>query len=104
MARYRIHGLEKVSFRYILSSFLFFNSLLLQICRYFTWDQHKFANSLDMIKNLTAKGRHLTLIIDPHIKRDNNYFFHNDCTDRGYYVKNKDGKDYEGWCWPGSSR
>lgn len=56
-----------------------------------------------MIKNLTAKGRHLTVIIDPHIKRDNNYFFHNDCTDRGYYVKNKDGKDYEGWCWPGSS-
>lgn len=56
-----------------------------------------------MIKNLTAKGRHLTVIIDPHIKRDNNYFFHNDCTDRGYYVKNKDGRDYEGWCWPGSS-
>lgn len=56
-----------------------------------------------MIKNLTAKGRHLTVIIDPHIKRDNNYFFHNDCTDKGYYVKNKDGKDYEGWCWPGSS-
>lgn len=57
-----------------------------------------------MIKNLTAKGRHLTVIIDPHIKRDNNYFFHNECTDRGYYVKNKDNKDYEGWCWPGSSR
>lgn len=20
-----------------------------------------------------------------------------------YYVKNKDGSDFEGWCWPGSS-
>jgi alpha 1,3-glucosidase len=20
-----------------------------------------------------------------------------------YYVKNKDGNDFEGWCWPGSS-
>lgn len=56
-----------------------------------------------MIANLTARGRHLTIIIDPHIKRDNNYFFHNDCTDKGYYVKNKDGNDYEGWCWPGSA-
>lgn len=71
--------------------------------RYFTWDQHKFPNPLETIQNLTAKGRHLTIIIDPHIKRDGSYFFHNDCTDRGYYTKNKDGNDYEGWCWPGSA-
>lgn len=71
--------------------------------KYFTWDQHKFAHPLEMIKNLTAKGRHLTIIIDPHIKRDGSYFFHNDCTDRGYYTKTKDGKDYDGWCWPGSA-
>lgn len=56
-----------------------------------------------MIHNLTDKGRHLVVIIDPHIKRDASYFFHNDCTDRGYYTKNKDGNDYEGWCWPGSA-
>lgn len=71
--------------------------------KYFTWDSHKFPNPLGMIQNLTAKGRHLTIIIDPHIKRDSSYFFHNDCTDRGYYTKNKDGQDYEGWCWPGSA-
>lgn len=71
--------------------------------KYFTWDQHKFPNPLGMIQNLTDKGRHLTIIIDPHIKRDSGYFFHNDCTDLGYYVKNKDGNDYEGWCWPGAA-
>lgn len=71
--------------------------------KYFTWDHQKFPNPVEMIKNLTNMGRHLTFIIDPHIKRDSNYFFHNDCTDKGYYVKNKDGKDYEGWCWPGSA-
>lgn len=71
--------------------------------KYFTWDVHKFPNPLEMIHNLTEKARHLVIIIDPHIKRDGNYFFHNDCTDRGYYTKNKDGKDYEGWCWPGSA-
>jgi len=56
-----------------------------------------------MIKNLTNLGRHLTIILDPHIKRDNNYFVHNFCTDRSFYTKNKDGNDYEGWCWPGSA-
>uniref|UniRef100_U5EKN8 Glucosidase II subunit alpha n=1 Tax=Corethrella appendiculata TaxID=1370023 RepID=U5EKN8_9DIPT len=71
--------------------------------KYFTWDSHKFPHPLEMIANLTAKGRHLTIIIDPHIKRDGGYFFHNDCTDRGYYTKNKDGNDYEGWCWPGAA-
>ncbi|XP_053682461.1 neutral alpha-glucosidase AB [Sabethes cyaneus] len=71
--------------------------------KYFTWDHHKFPHPLEMIRNLTERGRHLTIIIDPHIKRDGSYFFHNDCTDRGYYVKNKDGNVYEGWCWPGSA-
>jgi len=71
--------------------------------KYFTWDHQKFPHPVEMIKNLSAVGRHLTFIIDPHIKRDSNYFFHNDCTDRGYYIKNKDNKDYEGWCWPGSA-
>lgn len=48
-----------------------------------------------MNKNLTAKGRHLVVIVDPHIKRDGNYFLHNELTDLGYYVK-RDGRDYEG--------
>uniref|UniRef100_A0A182N0N9 Glucosidase II subunit alpha n=1 Tax=Anopheles dirus TaxID=7168 RepID=A0A182N0N9_9DIPT len=71
--------------------------------RYFTWDHHKFPHPVEMIRNLTELGRHLTVIIDPHIKRDSGYFFHNECTDRGLYVKNKDGGDYEGWCWPGAA-
>nr|CAD7567836.1 unnamed protein product [Timema californicum] len=57
----------------------------------------------DMINNLTAKGRKLVIIVDPHIKRDGNYFLHQDAENNGYYVKNKEGKDFEGWCWPGSS-
>ncbi|XP_055843927.1 neutral alpha-glucosidase AB-like isoform X2 [Episyrphus balteatus] len=70
--------------------------------KYFTWDAFKFPNPLAMIKNLTDLGRHLTIIIDPHMKRDSGYFFHNYCTDNGLYTKTSDGKDYEGWCWPGS--
>uniref|UniRef100_A0A2M4BCF3 Glucosidase II subunit alpha n=2 Tax=Anopheles marajoara TaxID=58244 RepID=A0A2M4BCF3_9DIPT len=71
--------------------------------RYFTWDHHKFPHPVEMMNNLTALGRHMTIIIDPHIKRDGGYFFHNECTDRKLYVKNKDSGDYEGWCWPGAA-
>ncbi|XP_075987890.1 glucosidase 2 subunit alpha isoform X2 [Anticarsia gemmatalis] len=71
--------------------------------KYFTWDPLKFPHPTEMVANLTAKGRKMVVIIDPHIKREAGYFLHEDCTEKGYYVKDKDGKDYEGWCWPGSS-
>lgn len=71
--------------------------------KYFTWDPMKFSEPLEMVNNLTSKGRKLVTIIDPHIKRDTNYFLHNDAISGDYYVKNKDGDIYEGWCWPGSS-
>ncbi|XP_048486007.1 neutral alpha-glucosidase AB [Plutella xylostella] len=71
--------------------------------KYFTWDMEKFGHAGDMVANLTAKGRKMVVIIDPHIKREAGYFLHEHATDNGLYVKNKDDKDYEGWCWPGSS-
>nr|ATU82887.1 secreted Glucosidase-like protein [Pristhesancus plagipennis] len=71
--------------------------------KYFTWDPFKFSDPVEMQQNLTARGRKLVVIVDPHIKRDPGYFLHNDATNNGFYVKNKDNADYEGWCWPGSS-
>lgn len=71
--------------------------------RYFTWDPVKFPHPKEMIQNLTAMGRKLVTIVDPHIKRDPGYFWHKDCEANGYYVKNKDNNDYEGWCWPGAA-
>ncbi|XP_046400133.1 neutral alpha-glucosidase AB [Ischnura elegans] len=71
--------------------------------RYFTWDKVKFPNPKEMLDHETAKGRKMVAIVDPHIKRDGGYFLHNDAEANDYYVKNKDGKIYEGWCWPGSS-
>lgn len=71
--------------------------------KYFTWDPVKFSEPLEMVNNLTSRGRKLVTIIDPHIKRDSNYFLHNDAINNDLYVKNKDGDVYEGWCWPGSS-
>lgn len=43
----------------------------------------------------------MVAIVDPHIKVDSSYKLHEEIRSRGLYVKNKDGGDYEGWCWPG---
>jgi alpha 1,3-glucosidase len=71
--------------------------------RYYTWDEHLFPTPAEMINNISAHGRKMVTIVDPHMKRDDNYAFHKKATEKGYYIKNKDGGDYDGWCWPGSS-
>nr|GMC68087.1 probable glucan 1,3-alpha-glucosidase [Ipomoea batatas] len=71
--------------------------------RYFTWDRTLFPNPEEMQEKLAAKGRHMVTIVDPHIKRDDSYHIHKEASEKGYYVKDATGKDYDGWCWPGSS-
>jgi mannosyl-oligosaccharide alpha-1,3-glucosidase len=72
--------------------------------RYFTWDNNLFPKPVEMQEKLWAQGRRMVTIIDPHIKRDDNYYIHKEATAKGLYIKEKDGnKDFDGWCWPGSS-
>mmetsp|Transcript_1756 Transcript_1756/g.2602 ORF Transcript_1756/g.2602 Transcript_1756/m.2602 type:complete len:913 (+) Transcript_1756:17-2755(+) len=71
--------------------------------KYFTWDSSLFPEPKTMIEALAAKGRKMVTIVDPHIKRVNGYYVHDEATKNNYYVKTKDGKDYDGHCWPGSS-
>lgn len=71
--------------------------------RYFTWDHAKFPNPEDMVANLSSKGRKLVTIVDPHIKRDDNYHIYKEAKEKNVFIKNKDGAEYDGWCWPGSS-
>jgi mannosyl-oligosaccharide alpha-1,3-glucosidase len=72
--------------------------------RYFTWDSNLFPNPKAMIKRLWSQGRRMVTIIDPHIFRDDGYRIHKEATSKGLYIKDKDGnKDFDGWCWPGSS-
>ncbi|GMH10395.1 hypothetical protein Nepgr_012236 [Nepenthes gracilis] len=71
--------------------------------KYFTWDGVLFPHPEEMQQKLAAKGRHMVTIVDPHIKRDGSYFMHKEATEKGYYVKDATGNDYDGWCWPGSS-
>ncbi|KAI8988495.1 glycosyl hydrolases family 31-domain-containing protein [Mycotypha africana] len=71
--------------------------------KYFTWDLPKFPNATQMAEVLDNKGRNLVTIIDPHIKRVDNYYICDEAKSKNLFVKKPDGADYEGWCWPGQS-
>ncbi|KAG9151688.1 hypothetical protein Leryth_001985 [Lithospermum erythrorhizon] len=71
--------------------------------KYFTWDKVLFPNPEEMQNKLASKGRRMVTIVDPHIKRDDSYHIHKEASQDGYYVKDASGKDFDGWCWPGSS-
>ncbi|DAZ97242.1 TPA: hypothetical protein N0F65_010404 [Lagenidium giganteum] len=71
--------------------------------RYFTWDKYAFPSPLAMQERVARVGRKMVTIVDPHIKRDDNYYVHQEATAKGYYIKDENGKDFNGWCWPGDS-
>jgi alpha 1,3-glucosidase len=71
--------------------------------RYFTWDKTNFPTPEKMLSNIQRKGRKMVTIVDPHIKKDDGYNFHKEIEAKDLLVKNKDGNNFEGWCWPGSS-
>uniref|UniRef100_A0A670HYI4 Glucosidase alpha, neutral C n=1 Tax=Podarcis muralis TaxID=64176 RepID=A0A670HYI4_PODMU len=72
--------------------------------RYFTWNKEKFGNPERMQKQiLMKKKRKLVVILDPHIKVDPLYTIYSQAKERGYFVKDRKGKDFEGICWPGLS-
>ncbi|XP_065684890.1 neutral alpha-glucosidase AB isoform X2 [Hydra vulgaris] len=71
--------------------------------KYMTWCPNSFPNPIDMISKLSEKGRKMVTIIDPHISRDITYSLHNECSINKFYIKNKNGDDYIGECWPGVS-
>ncbi|CAF4684394.1 unnamed protein product [Rotaria sp. Silwood1] len=71
--------------------------------RYFTWDTSKFPDPEKLQDDLAIYGRRMVTITDPHIKKDDGYHIYAEAKSNGYFVKTKDGADFEGWCWPGSS-
>ena len=50
-----------------------------------------------MQRKLGSDGRRMVTIIDPHIKRDDNYYIHKEATALGLYIKDKNAdKDFDG--------
>ncbi|OLY85633.1 putative glucan 1,3-alpha-glucosidase [Smittium mucronatum] len=71
--------------------------------RYFTWDIAKYPDPTEMQNVLAQHGRKLVNVVDPHIKRDNDYYIFKQAEEKGYFIKGSDDKDFNGWCWPGDS-
>lgn len=71
--------------------------------RYFTWDSHKFRHPEEMLRNVSRKARKMVTSVDPHLKRDKQYSVYSEAQSLGYLIVDRDGNEYEGWCWPGSS-
>jgi alpha 1,3-glucosidase len=71
--------------------------------KYFTWDPLTFSDPKGMLEHLDKSDRKLVAIIDPHIKKKDDYPVVDELTKKDLAVHNKDGNIYEGWCWPGSS-
>ena len=45
----------------------------------------------------------MVVIVDPHIKRTIDYPVYKEGQELDVFVKNKNGGEFEGWCWSGSS-
>ncbi|XP_045627336.1 neutral alpha-glucosidase C isoform X1 [Ursus americanus] len=71
--------------------------------RYFTWDKKRFPNPRRMQELLRSKNRKLVVISDPHIKIDPDYSVYVKAKEQGFFVRNHEGGDFEGVCWPGLS-
>ena len=69
--------------------------------RYFTFDNIKFPDPVGLQTKLANKGRKMVTIIDPHIKKDDNYYVSKKAAELDIFVKTKDATVLDGECWPG---
>lgn len=68
-----------------------------------TWDKHLFPDPEGLQNDLASRGRKMIVIIDPHLKVDQNYPVYAEAQKQNYFVKTKEGNNFQGHCWPGES-
>lgn len=66
---------------------------------YFTWQQDKFPDPARMARKLDRTGRHLVVIVDPHLATG--YFASDELVKAGLAMNNSHGDTFYGHCWPG---
>ncbi|GAA93397.1 glycoside hydrolase family 31 protein [Mixia osmundae IAM 14324] len=71
--------------------------------KYFIWDKRYFSEPEKMQDELAARGRQLVAIVDPHIKRVDSLHVYKEAKQLDILYKTADNREYEGWCWTGSS-
>ncbi|KAL7715086.1 Glucosidase II subunit alpha [Entamoeba marina] len=68
--------------------------------QYFTWASATFPDPVALQNELKSKNRYIVTIQDCHIATEDDYFVHEEGVDNDYFIKNEDGDDYLGVCWP----
>jgi mannosyl-oligosaccharide alpha-1,3-glucosidase len=72
--------------------------------KYMSWHPTNFADPEQMISELSRAGRKLVTIVDPHLKKEDDWEIYRELVDKKLAVKANDRKsDFEGDCWPGKS-
>ncbi len=71
--------------------------------RDFTWNAATFPDPAGLIGELGAQGIKIVTIIDPGVKVDPAYEVYREGHERGFFVCDAAGDEFQGWVWPGLS-
>ena len=69
--------------------------------RCFTWDKEKFPNPTKMVADLKEQGFKTITMIDPGIKKDDEYAVFTEALEKNYFCRRADGPYMKGKVWPG---
>lgn len=69
--------------------------------RCFTWNKQHFPQPQNMIADLNEDGFKTVLMIDPGIKKDENYHVYKEGVEKNYFCRRGDDYLMEGYVWPG---
>lgn len=74
--------------------------------RVFTFDKSRFGDMNEHAAWMAEQGFKRVVIVDPGVKVDEPGVYNvcDEGTDKGYFVKDTDGKDYVGKVWPGGTK
>lgn len=71
--------------------------------RVFTFDKKRFPNPKKLTERLSDKGFKLITIIDPGVKKDEDYFIYQKGIELDAFAHGENGEIYENTVWPGTS-
>ena len=71
--------------------------------RVFTWNKENFSDPDQLIADLKEQGFQAVTIIDPGVKKDENYYVYREGIEQNYFAKDTNGDVYINAVWPGDS-
>lgn len=71
--------------------------------RVFTWNKDRYKDPKQTIKDLSEDGYKIVTIIDPGVKKDEDYYVYQEGIENDYFATTPEGDVYENVVWPGES-